>query len=212
MTNTAYEKYFAKLYGLKASNPVIKTAIELGQGAFGGEKPWTWLRASVTLTTNSDGIIEFPDDFDGVLTMRQQDSTAGGFIQPWPEAEFDTKVPRLDNLSGSWPVVCKIYKEDDIWYGQTAPPVASKTIYVAYKKELTNVSDIPDKFMGGLNAVCHTFMVKPSDVGYNSALTGKDLVVMALWKKDRTSWQTIWQTMDDEVAASFMPWWGVWAW
>lgn len=212
MTTKDYTKYLGKLYALKPSNSLLQSAVGMGVEAFGGEKPWSFLRGSVTLTTDASGIIEFPDDFDGVHTMRHKESAHGGFIQPWPEAEFDYKVPRLDNISGSWPTVCKIYQEDGTWYGQMSAPVSDVSVFVSYKRLLGSVNAVPGKFLSGLTAVCHTFLVKPSDAGYSNAINGKETVVMALWKKDRQVWQTIWKTMDDNESAAFMPWWGTWSW
>jgi len=211
VTQKDFIEYIAALYARKASDKVVMYAVNIAISNFGSAKPWSFLRGSDTLTSDANGVIELPDDFNGVHSLRQQSSSSGGEIYIWPESMFDSKVPRLDNLSGSYPLVCKIYEEDGVSYGQLAPPVASMSIYLNYHKKLTSVGDIDDDVLPGLVATVHPLMIRPSDEGYAAAILAKQAEIKDLWKKDKKVWSTIWRTMDATDVNHYVTWWGVWA-
>jgi len=212
MDNDAFVNYIAKLYALKPGNDLVTGAVNMGVASFCSARPWTFTKAEVTLTTDSDGIVEFPDDFDGVISMRERDSSSGGWIHAWPEEKFDYEVPRLDNLSGSYPKVCKLYNDNNTMRGQMAPPVDSMVIYVTYKRRINTLSEISDKFIPGLLVYIHAVIQKPGDPGYMAAQEAVDLWVKKLWKQDRKVWARIFREFDDADLRRFIPWWGVWNW
>lgn len=211
MTTAELIQYVAHMYGKKATDKSIEMAVKMGVEYFLGEKPWSFIRGIITLTTDSDGIIEFPEDYDGVHTLREQSSSAGGWIQPWSESKFDGTVPRLDNLTGSYPVVCKVYEQDGTTYGQMAPPVGSMDIYVSYKRK-GQATDIPDKFSYGVLDAVHAALALPGTGAYRETRKERGDAIKKIWKADRQTWSTIWRSMDDEDVRAHMKWWGVWAW
>lgn len=212
MTRDNFVKYLAQLYQLETDDARVKQAATMAVPIFTGKKPWSFCRQTETLTTDANGVITFSDDFDGTITMREQTSTSGGWIKVWSEEKFDYELPRLDNLSGSYAAVCKVYKSDGTWYGQMAPPVSSQSIYVTYKRKITNISEIDESVLDGVIAVAHTLLIRPNEPGYLEAQTVMKQKIKDLWKTDKQVWSEIFKTIDEGNVREYVRWWGVWQW
>jgi len=212
MTDKDFRAYLAACYGIKPSESRVEFASNMAASTFGGRFPWSWARKEVTLTSDANGIITFDDDFDGTITMRERESSSGGYIWVWAAEKFDYEIPRLDNLSGSYPAACKLYEQDGTWYGQLAPPVASMSIYVLYKKKIFSVSEIPDKHTGELAAMAHSLMVTPDKPEYASSKYVAEQEIKRAWKRDRKNWASIFSTIDNTNVREYARWWGTWSW
>ncbi|MFA5382270.1 MAG: hypothetical protein WC356_03825 [Candidatus Micrarchaeia archaeon] len=211
MDITTFNSYVAKLYGREIADPLVVNACQMAVNSFSGTRPWSFTCANTTKTANSSGIITFDEDFDGVITMRENTSSSGGWIQVWPVEKFDWEVPRLDNLTGSYPKVCKVYYEDGEWKGQLAPPVAVD-VYITYKKDITNIADIPAKFIPGLVAYANFFMTTPVQAEHGMAEVILTKIIKKLWREDRRSWASLFRMFDEAEVRRYVNWWGPWDW
>ncbi len=208
-----FQDYLASLHKREATEQAIVQACNMAIGAFTGARPWSFAAASTTLTTDANGIITFPDDFDGSITLRERVSSSGGWIQVWSNEKFDFEIPRLDNLTGSYPKACKVYVEDGTWKGQMAPPTASTVVYVTYKRKVTELAEIPEKYLPGITAAANFFMTIPSAPEHGVAALVMGNMIKILWKEDRKSWASIFKTLDEAEVRRYVTWWGTWdAW
>lgn len=212
MDLAGFQDYMASLYKREATDPVVIGACNMAIGAFTSARPWTFCRKDVTLTTDANGIITFPEDYEAVISIRERVSSGGGWVQIWSDEKFDWTLPRLDNLTGSYPKACKIYLEDGTWYGQTAPPVASAVVYVTYKTKISDITAVPDKYLPGVIACANFFMTVPSNPEHPSAAFIMDNMIKRLWKEDRKAWTSAFRVFDVDDVRRNMRWWDVWDW
>ena len=189
MTRDDLEKYFfpfVKKDGVTETdndtNALIRLCITQGINEFWGAWHWTFAEKEATLATVS-GTNDYalPDDFDSMLTIRENESISGRSLSYVPRESFDRNAPRPDQMQNGIPSAYTIFNDDsdDVKHRIKFFPVpdGAYTMYLWYRMTPQDISKIPDKFIAAVKNIIWRHVVSPSSAAYGNvaAAAGRSL-------------------------------------
>lgn len=152
----------------------VDFAIDRGTNLFWCANGWSWSTREYELDVSSEtDEYELPDDFRGIRSVRQQETTYGGSVVYLTPEEFDELFPHPAGYTSGVPLYCTIrYDRDDkVTYIKFArPPESGSTIIIDMYTTKGEVSGVPDGYEGGLIAAIEMFLHK---VGSRERLAAK---------------------------------------
>lgn len=200
MTKDELGKYFtrlAKVY-LKEKgtdiNELVKSALVSGQEDFLGAVPWAFKERHTTVTTTaSTESVELPDNFDGLLSVVEKETSTGGKLTKYSPDEYDRLVPDSAGQNEGTPTAYKIYF-DGVWKLALSPtPSSAITLYITYH---SLDGYIPNKFIGGLIATIAKYLYLPGSPEWNGAFSASVAEIERLKRVDTADVEGIGKVLD----------------
>lgn len=170
MTNDDLKDYFkrlAKIYLKQKGSDfegLIDSALIAGRDEFWGEYPWAFKeKHDIVTTTESTEAVDLPDDFEGLVSVVEQTSTAGLKLMRYATDEYDRLIPYSTSRNEGTPKIYKVYydKMEGKWRLALYPtPSAAISLYLTYHTIADN-GEIPSKYIGGLTAGIAQYLFIP---------------------------------------------------
>jgi len=161
MTRSTIEKHLQTLLFVnkqakgKDVDSLIGSAISMGYEDFWGAYPWAFKETHDTVTTTaSTETVELPDDFDGIVSAVEHETTDGRKLRKLSPDEYDRLIPYSEDLTTDTPAYYKVYydREDEVWKLALYPtPDSAISLYITYHT-IENGGEVPGKYIGGLYA------------------------------------------------------------
>ena len=181
MTNKELGDYFKRLAKVyinqgKGSDMkgLIESALITGREDFWGAVPWAFKEKHTTVTASaSSETVDLPDDFEGLVSVIERDSSNGFKLQKFGSDEYDRLVPYSSGLSENTPDIYKVYfdGEEGVWRLALYPtPSSATTLYLTYHT-VEDGGRIPKKYIGGLVAGIAQYLFIPGSAEWNGAHT-----------------------------------------
>ena len=178
MTLKKLENYFlrlAKVY-LKETgtdmDKLVKQALVSGREDFLGAAPWAFKEKHDTITTTaSTETVDLPEDFEGLISVIEKDTTWGRKLQKYTPDEYDRLVPDSAGQSNNTPYAYKVYFDgsDEKWKLALYPTSSSAvTLYLTYHT-IEEGGEIPSKYIGGLTAGVAQYLFMPGSTEWTGA-------------------------------------------
>ena len=178
MTNKQLKDYFARLakVWLKEKNvdftELIDSALVSGRDEFWGAAPWAFKERHVTLTTTeSQETVNLPDDFEGIVSVIERETSTGFKLQKYTPDEYDRLVPDSAGQSEGDPKIYKVFYniEEGLWQLALYPtPSSAISLYLTYHT-MEDGGTIPKKYIGGLVAGIAQFLFIPGSTQWMGA-------------------------------------------
>lgn len=183
-----------------------------GLKEFWNAKPWSFRTREyiLTITEEADSYV-LPDDFEGIISIKETASQSGrGLIPLFPE-EFDRLVPKQSAHQSNYPVWVAFFKNktDQKWYAKFFPiPVAGYTIPMLIVTSAANdVEQVPDSFSEGLVLAIMKHLYKPGTYQRTEAFKAYQDKILELERGDTPIMEiTERQTESDGQVILRRPW------
>lgn len=205
MTTKELEAYFlrlAKVYLKEAGtdmSKLVKQAIESGRDDFWGAVPWAFKESHATITAKgSTEAVDLPDDFEGLVSVIEKDTTWGRKLQKYTPDEYDRLVPDSAGQSTNTPTSYKVYYDgsDEVWRLALYPtPSAATTLYLTYHT-IEQSGEIPDKYIGGLTAGIAKYLFMPGSERWTGAYNAFVAEIARLKQIDNPDVESIGRFLD----------------
>lgn len=143
--------------------------LRLGLRDFWGASEWSFRTYEYNLVISSElDDHELPNDFSGVVTVKEKDSLEGQELTYYPKAEFDKIVPKPLAYSSTYPQIYTLWhdKSNQKWYARFFPtPESGHTIVMEIvSKPPQEMSAIGEEFVGGILAMAQKYMYPLNNV------------------------------------------------
>lgn len=220
MTTKELQSYFKNLFFLvgksdKKINDLIDDAILAGKEDFWTAAPWVFKEKHDTLTTTaSTETVDLPDDFDGILSIRERTSANGQKLVKMTASQYDQMMPYSASHSEDTPRYYKVYYDDtdEIWKVALFPvPSAAISLYLTYMV-MGDSSDSGKKYTAGIVAAVGKFLTMPGSVEKDKAILQFNAEIERLKSEDDPDKELPQRIMDSSNAMPVVPeyWWGEW--
>ncbi len=172
--------------GLKGKEleDLIKTAVRMGQYDFYNAYPWAFRETTDTITaTSGQETVDLPENFIGLLTVREKDTTYGRLLIKLEPEVYDRLLPDSASRTNNKPKYFKVYYNgsDGVWQLALYPtPDTGITLYINYHKDYEG-ENIPDKYTAGVLAAIAKYLAVPGSQEYLTADTAFNIEVKRLY-------------------------------
>ena len=217
MTDKDVTDYFVQLmvasknFTPKDARGVIDLALLAGKRDFMNANRWMFRRKADTLTTTAaTETVDLPDDFDGMISVREKTTTDGRKLIELPSDEYDRQVPSSADLTNDTP---KYYKIDynaanGIWKLYLYPtPNAAISLYLSYLS--SSIESVPEKFLPAYMACIAKYIVLPGTKEHWSAINTANAEMARLIPMDTPSQSDVSKFLEEEEATQprSQRWW-----
>lgn len=142
----------------------MEDAIIAGLDDFWASAPWVFKENSTTVsTTNGQETIDLPDDFAGLLSVRERETDDGRKLIKLSKSEYDRLVPYSADISNNTPAYYKLYynSDDGVWKLALYPtPDAAIDLYINYHV-IEVGGQVPEKYTAPLVAAVGKYIYMP---------------------------------------------------
>ncbi len=216
-TNQAYEEYFGAVVAameLKVPDALQYTqrAIQSGLQRFWGASKWSFKGGTYKLVISAaSDSYDLPDNFDSMITLREETSNKGLKLSFMEKEAFDAFVPKQSAWSSNNPYHYTIfYEENGKRVISVYPRPSSTTLYLHYLKTTpADVTRVPDKFQGGVESAISMSIFLPGKssrkVAYNEFR--EEVKRLEVQDKQDMSKYLKYKTEADIPYYNDLPWW-----
>lgn len=215
-TNEDYIRYFTNVVRaakieLDSVQEYVSDAVNSGRNRFWGANNWTFKQrvATLSLDTSAESY-DLPQDFQGMKTLREQNSNSGLRLKYFPREEFDRMVPKLSAFQTGYPQIYTIFgatsgQRKIRFYPQ---PTAQDLDMLYYCLAPTDTSAIPDSHQSGVKAAIAVDIYLPGMRGFESAYNEfiAEIKRLQIVDKSDMSDYTKYQDDTDRTITETLPW------
>jgi hypothetical protein len=221
MTSKELKTYFQTLFFVntgKTDNKIdnlIDDAIIAGKEDFWAAAPWVFKEKHDTLTTTaSSETVNLPEDFDGILSVREKTSTHGLKLVRMTASEYDRAIPYSGSHSEGTPRYYKVYYDDTdrIWKLALFPvSSAAISLYLTYMV-LADSGDSSKKYTAGIIAAVGKYLTMPGSPEKDRAILQFKVEIERLEANDNPDKELPQKIMVPTETMPKVPeyWWGEW--
>jgi len=199
--------YFRKLYfqekAKKLDKKLLTITILAGKEDFWSAYPWAFKENTTTITT-TDGqeTVDLPYDFEGLLNVKERDTSDGFKLTKLSPSEYDRLIPYSEDLPNYIPHTYKVYYDrgNSTWRLALYPtPNGAITLYVSYHV-LEDGGNIPQKYISALITSTAKYFFMPGSVSYGSAANAFDIEIEKLKKLENVDIEEAGKMLDSSDA------------
>jgi hypothetical protein len=189
----------------KNTNKLIDIAINKGTKDFWGSAPWAFKERHTTKTTTaSQETVDLPEDFQGLVSVVERETTRGQKLYKLVQDEYDRLIPDSAGQTEGTPDYYKVYFDDDRWKLALYPtPNDAMTLYITYHT-LHSSQESPDKYIGGLVTTIGKFLFMPGSAAWFGAYNASLAEIERLKQVDNPDVEAISRMLDS--SSDPIPW------
>jgi len=195
---------------------LVEGAISVGLLEFWKSREWSFRKRSYTLSiTSATETYDLPEDFGGIITIREKASLNGMSIRFYLYEEFCERFPHPNGDPAGYPQFFTVYRDradNHKWKARFYPmPEAGMSLYLDYLSDtVTSVSEVPNDYSPGLIEVCLKYLLPPGSTVRWSQENHIEQILDRLFREDAAFHGAQYRFGDDtdQAIGRYRPWMG----
>ena len=146
-----YLTYQAKLLEMETTDiaEYLEFVIDSGMNDLWNKENWSFRSRSYTLVTDGTGTYQMPEDFEGVISVRETGSQNGNDLDIYTKEEYDSMITKPSAHAAGYPqAMCFYYNSNEgRWYADVFPtPTGTMNIEMQIATNLPpSIEAFPEK-------------------------------------------------------------------